>query len=211
MLKPKIFVILCIMLLCTHVLLADDQITPPRFSAFYGLSLATQTVDGDSNADRRLGLLNVGISYLYELPNKLVLIEPGLRLSNKGYKYQDDESGNLLYLDLFGKLKLNTLSFPLYPYAGMYAGYLLKAEEKLDLGKFDLEGFEDIPISMLLDLKEQYKSMDLGFLFGADIVIENRVTLGFEYNFGVLSVDDLDGNDFKVKNNSMLMTIGVLF
>ena len=209
--KKLSFLCIIFILLCTTLL--GNTLTENRFHAFYSVSVASQT-DEMEEFDSKTGFLNFGLSYWISSFHPSIIIEPGIRLSSKGAKYTESYDGerlkyhhSLLYLDLFNKIKLNPLSVPFYPYLGLSASVLLKAEATYD---FTIPG-EDIP-KLSVDMKEYFENLDLGLLFGADIQMNNRLTLGFEYNLGLVDVlTDIDDMVFKAKNNTMFFTIGVLF
>ena len=193
------------------------EFTKPRIAAFYGVSMSKLSkfesffVNGTPSHSQKVGFANLGGSIW--LPNLLphTIIEPGIRLTSKGSEaecqddYYDDvfenSSQNLLYLDIFGKARLDTLPMPVYPFVGFSTGFLLSA-------KWDEEyNYQGGKQTMSGDNKDSYKTMDFGLLFGVDILIQNRVTLGYEYNLGLSDI----GKEVNTKNRTSLFTIGVLF
>ena len=95
---------------------------------------------------------------------------------------------------------------PLYPYVGFSTGFLLNAKYK---DEYTYAGETETTTE---DNKDFFNTMDFGLLFGLDLLIQNRVTLGFEYNLGLSNIDKVYKTDeYKPKNRTMLFTIGVLF
>ena len=186
----------------------NQQFGNRRYTAFAGMSLANHGGDV-SGLDSKVGFINIGASvWLPDLiPN--TIMEPGIRLVSKGSKSEVTTSSyggdittkntdNLVYLELFGKARLDMLDMPILPFAGLSAGFLLSANRKTEVNGQS----EDV------DLKDTYNTMDFGLLFGLDYVINNKMTVGFEYNLGLANMLDGPG---KMTNNTMLFTIGVLF
>jgi len=132
------------------------------------------------------------------------IIEPGIRITTRGLEYSENWDYydykfemNLLYLDGFIKAKLDINNFPIQPYAGFQAGVLLSAEAKVSM-----YGYSDS-----FDIKDDMNTMDFGLLFGADVVLQDRFTIGFEYNLGLTNIMD----EGETKNRTILLSVGFLF
>jgi len=100
---------------------------------------------------------------------------------------------SLSYIDIFSKAKYEVPfgeSLYLFPYAGYALGILLTADEE-----FTVSGQ-----SLLIDVKNDCNSLNHTLLFGADLLIADRSSLGAEYNLGLSNIwsykakeDDLIG------------------
>ena len=143
-----------------------------------------------------------------------IIIEDGLRLKiNQGYikKVPSDSwyvhtdytlSTHLHYLDYYTKLKFGGDVIPLNPFVGLYIGYLLAADHRVERNGNTLK------YSILDDCNR----WDFGWMFGMDYDIKNKVQVGFAVEPGFTNVaKKKTGFDSKKTNMSYLVRIGYMF
>jgi len=79
--------------------------------------------------------------------------------------------------------------------AGPQIGFLVKAEA----------GVEDVSV----DIKDDFKSIDFGFNFGAGYKLESGLNFAARYNLGLTDIsDDNDDSDSKSKNGVFQLSVG---
>jgi len=97
-----------------------------------------------------------------------------------GYEYEAEESYSMSFLDMFAKAKYEMPLGNMYllPYMGYAMGILLTAEAEWSGGNY----------SHTADVKEYFNSLNHSLLFGADVLIAEKFTLGIEYNLGLSNI-----------------------
>ncbi|MEZ4910124.1 MAG: porin family protein [Saprospiraceae bacterium] len=142
---------------------------------FAGISAST-----DSKVGFHVGLVND-----FMLSDKLTF-RPGVLLSFKGGK-SDAESTNLTYIDIPLSLVYNFSGGDtgFFAEVGPYLGFLLAAKS------------EDV------DIKDGYKSLDLGLSLGLGYDLGSFL-VGANYGLGLANVAEVeDGVDVSAKNNNI--------
>ena len=81
----------------------------------------------------------------------------------------------------------------------------------------DVEGilFDNETISVRQDVKDSFKSIDLGLNFGISIDVSEKVMIGARYNLGLSNISDEEDigieEDINVKNSLFSMFVGYRF
>ena len=165
-----------------------------QFGAKAGLNLATIQPDLTDAASRTSfhlgGVAEVSILEKFS-------IQPELLYSAQGAKDEsdDDEVVKLDYITLPILAKyyvMDNLSLE----AGPQIGFLLNAEVEDDGGT--------------IDLKDNTKSTDIGFAFGAGYKLESGLNFGIRYFLGS-DVNDIEEDSDKISNRVFQLSIGYFF
>lgn len=170
-----------------------------RFGVKAGLNLSSLT--GDAQDAKSLVGFQVGGFAEIKIIDKLA-IQPELLFSTQGAKF-DGFDGDSDY-----DTKLNYLNIPvLAKYfitdaftveAGPQIGFLLSAKTDGD------------------DVKDDVKSVDLGFNFGAGYNFTENLSVGLRYTLGLSSIDDtpsefgFDG-DLSIRNSNLALALAYKF
>jgi hypothetical protein len=138
--------------------------------------------------------MNLGVSYLNYDNTNFVLVAPGLRYVTRAIDVCTDNKLYCLYdtsvnyLDLTAEFKLNTRQLSeqriatFYPYLGF-------------------------AIAMKIDGERMAQDLNYFMLYGFDLVMLKRVSLGIEYNVGIEYVTPF--HLFKI--NTLLFNLGWIF
>lgn len=187
-----------------------------KFGAKAGLNLANITGDVEDNSMKLAlhlgGMAEIKISETFA-------VQPELLYSALGTKFPDGKLAlNYLVLPLMAKFSVtDNLTLE----AGPQFGYLLSAKDKYD----DLED-EDFPtitaknsassktqttMASTVDVKEYFKSFDLGGAIGASYLLNNGMNLSVRYIMGLSNTIKYDESDFKFKNSVFQFSVGYYF
>lgn len=188
-----------------------------KFGAKAGLNLANMSGDVEDNSMKVAfhlgGMAEIKISETFA-------VQPELLYSAQGAKFSDGTlSLNYLALPVIAKYAV-TENFSLE--AGPQFGYLLSAKAK---DTFDDNGGGTIEASAKSsantnaqtiqassrDIKENFKSFDLGFALGASYLLNNGMNVGVRYIMGLSDTPKNDDDDFKYKNSVFQLSIGYFF
>lgn len=98
--------------------------------------------------------------------------------------------------------------------AGPQIGFLLSA--KVDFEYTYRETFEGVTEieseSGSVDIKDEVKSIDFGFGFGAAYNFTDKLSLGARYTLGLTSIaKDFEGESADIKNNVLQVSLGYKF
>lgn len=147
-------------------------------------------------------------------------VQPELLYSSTGYKisysmeyWEAEYNGKLNYVSIpiMGKYKLKD---GLYIEAGPYFGYLLSAKEdgeSSDTFKATLYSYDNE------DVKEYFKSLDIGLGIGAGYQLENGLYFNARYTLGLIDINNEDMMEYKfyhtstVHNHIFMICIGFFF
>jgi hypothetical protein len=170
-----------------------------KYGVKAGLNLAN--VAGDIDNTKMKAGLSVGAFAKVGLTESLSL-QPELVFSAQGSKMKYSEDGisydvktNLSYVNVPVLLQYNTAS-GFFAETGPQFGFLLSAKAKA-------EGVKE-------DVKDSFKSLDLGWAFGAGFLTTSNVGVNARFNLGLGNIADrTDGEDFKVRNS--VIQIGVFY
>jgi hypothetical protein len=169
-----------------------------KYGAKAGFNLASVSGDMD-NAKMKAGF-NVGGFVKVGLTESLSL-QPELVFSAQGAKVKYAEEGisydvktNLSYVNVPVLLQYNTSS-GFFAETGPQFGFLLSAKAKAEGNKEDI--------------KDSFKSLDLGWSFGAGFLTPYNVGINARYNLGLGNIADNADGDFKVRNS--VIQVGVFY
>jgi len=139
---------------------------------------------------------NVSASYINYFSRHVFLFEPGIRFIQRGFSIDCDVCGTgdviTSNIDLFLNIKFNTnrqsfsRDITFYPYVGFAPSFMLHVAGE------DIEYFEDL---------------NLYALFGADLLLFDRVSIGVQYNLGLDSIL----KDHEFNNDTLLFNVGIRF
>jgi hypothetical protein len=188
-----------IFLLAAGIALVSAANAQVKFGAKAGLNLAN--VAGDVENTKMKAGFNVGGFAKIGLTETLSL-QPELVFSTQGAKMEFDEEGinydvktNLNYINVPVLLQYNTTS-GFFAETGPQFGFLMSAKAKADGEKEDI--------------KDSFKSIDLGWAFGAGYLTKSNVGFNARFNLGLSNIaDNGDDGDFKVKNS--VIQVGVFY
>jgi len=174
-----------------------------KFGVKAGLNIAN--LGGDMEDAKSLVGFHVGGFAEFKLSEKFA-IQPELLYSAQGAKGEYSEEGesieltqNLGYLNIPVMAKFYVAEgFSLE--AGPQIGFLLNAKEK---GEY--EG-----VSLEVDNKDEFKSIDFGVNFGAGYDFTENLSAGLRYNLGLSNVYE-DSDDYKVNNSVFSISVGYKF
>ena len=131
--------------------------------------------------------------------------QPELLYSSQGAEYDDglDFGG----ISLNAKINLDYLNIPLMAkyYVienlglefGPLVGFLISAEE-------DYDGETE-------DLKYNLKSIYFGLAAGASYNLDFGLNFGLRYNLGLANINDFEGDDDKISNGVLQISVGYMF
>ena len=209
----KVLFILAIAIAATGSVNAQDV----KIGAKVGLNLASITGDGDvygEDSDTKIGF-NQGLFAEISLSDKFIF-QPELLFSTQGNVYKQGSFDDLIKITI----ELDYLNIPLlikYAVSDKFAlefgpqlGFLLSANT-------DVEGilFDNETISVRQDVKDSFKSIDLGLNFGISIDVSEKVMIGARYNLGLSNISDEEDigieEDINVKNSLFSMFVGYRF
>jgi len=192
-----------------------------KFGVKGGLNLANMSGDVEDNSMKLAfhvgGMAEIKISDQFS-------VQPELLYSEQGAKFSD------------GTLCLNYLAVPVMAkYAvsenlslevGPQFGYLLSAKAKDESndggGGGNVEASAKSSTSSKVqstqaaqadsrDIKENFKSFDLGLALGASYLLNNGLNVGVRYIMGLSDTPKNDDGDFKYKNSVFQLSIGYYF
>ena len=208
----KVLFILAIAIAATGSVNAQDV----KIGAKVGLNLASIT-GGDvygEDSDTKIGF-NQGLFAEISLSDKFIF-QPELLFSTQGNVYKQGSFDDLIKITI----ELDYLNIPLlikYAVSDKFAlefgpqlGFLLSANT-------DVEGilFDNETISVRQDVKDSFKSIDLGLNFGISIDVSEKVMIGARYNLGLSNISDEEDigieEDINVKNSLFSMFVGYRF
>ena len=186
-----------------------------KFGAKAGLNLANMSGDVEDNSIK----LALHIGGMAEIKiSETFAVQPELLYSGQGAKFSDGSLNlNYLVLPIMAKYSV-TENLTLE--AGPQFGYLLSAKSK-----YNEPEEEDLPSisyknsssktqtasSNSVDVKENFKSFDLGAAIGASYALNNGMNLSIRYIMGLSNTPNYDGGDFKYKNSVFQLSVGYYF
>lgn len=170
-----------------------------KYGVKAGLNLANVSGDVD-NTKMKTGLnvgafAKIGLTETFSLQPELVFSAQGTKMkySEEGISY--DVKTNLSYVNVPVLLQYNTVS-GFFAETGPQFGFLVSAKAKS-------EGHKE-------DVKDSFKSLDLGWAFGAGFLTKSNVGVNARFNLGLGNIADrTDGEDFKVRNS--VIQVGVFY
>jgi len=160
-----------------------------------------------------------------------LIMEYGTRFQVAGVSYLEDQysdyrleyTANLGYIDIFGKAKFEipiAESICLFPFVGYAMGILLYADYELIQSSIWVEVEE---YSRNGDFMKDCNALNHTLLFGTDILINDRFTIGVEYDLGISKILKYDKPGFSEdsyiahymlkegKTSALMFKVGLLF
>ncbi|UKJ06649.1 porin family protein [Solitalea lacus] len=186
-------------LLIASVMMAGATMaqSPVKFGIKAGGNFANNTFTnaGFSASPSSLTSFFVGGLVTAEIADKFAF-QPEVLLSSQGYK-SGEFKNNTLYLNVPLMFKYNVIS-GLNLQAGPQVGLLLSAKEKLN--------------GESVDIKKNYKNLDLGANFGAEYQFPMGLFLDARYTLGLANIAKLEeGESGSVKNTVFSLGLGFRF
>lgn len=185
-----------------------------KFGAKAGLNLANITGDVEDNSMKLAlhlgGMAEIKISETFA-------VQPELLYSALGTKFPDGKLAlNYLVLPLMAKFSVtDNLTLE----AGPQFGYLLSAKSIYDEEEDDLPSITTKSSSSKsqsastasVDIKEYFKSFDLGGAVGASYLLDNGMNISLRYIMGISNTPKYNSSDYKYKNSVFQLSIGYYF
>ena len=189
-----------------------------------GLNLANMLEKDDDETYSNDYSMNPGfhLGLTVDVPfNEFLSFEPGILLTTKGMKYEEDIAGvdvtvkgNLYYLDvpltlkashdLGGGLKMFGV---IGPYVGLGLSGKIKATAKY-LGEEETEE-EDVEWGNDEDV-DDLKRLDMGLTFGGGVEI-NSILIGISYDLGLSNISAYQDYGTTSKNRVLKFSVGYSF
>lgn len=179
-----------------------------RFGVKAGVNFANMSVKPDDGMsfDSRTSF---HIGGLVEIPvTDKFSVQPELLYSSVGAKYKEDDP---FFGDMELTYKLSYISIPVMAKyyvvdglaleAGPQFGFLASAKGEVEVGGE----------SVSEDIKDQFKSLDIGLGLGASYRLDMGVFFGARYALGLSNIADDTDDDVKVKNNVIQISVGYTF
>ena len=201
--KLWIYFITVLFILCTSSLFAQIKI-----GAKAGLNISSAKVKNFDDTKSKLGIHLGGVAE-YEIMDMLYA-QAGILLSQKGYKWEDDMSMlgytyteestiSLFYLDIpltaMYKYELGDLS--IYGTGGFNIGMGLSGKYKYEINDDGDESSGDESIDWGSGDDDDVKRLDLGFIIGAGVEINESIQVGLSYTIGLNNLAPQSGADYK--------------
>ena len=182
-----------------------------------GLNFTNMTGDIDENYGMRTAY-HVGVIADIPLMQSLY-IQTGLYLQNKGTKLDYEEDG-YYEKDTYSPMYLQIPILASYRYNfsdamqlqvnfGPYFAYGIGGKDKYEYG-YDGEVEEKFEYDVFGD-EGEFKRFDCGLQVGAGLTFARHYYIGFTYEFGLTNIADAEDDDFNVKNNNFMLSVGYNF
>ncbi|HLV14534.1 MAG TPA: porin family protein [Xanthomarina sp.] len=179
-----------------------------RFGVKAGANFANMSVKPDDGISLD-GRTSFHIGGLVEIPiSEKFSVQPELLYSSVGAKYKDNDP---FFGDMELTYKLSYISIPVMAKyyvvdglaleAGPQFGFLASAKGEVEIGGE----------SASEDIKDQFKSLDIGLGIGASYRLDMGVFFGARYALGLSNIADDTDDDVKVKNNVLQISVGYTF
>lgn len=168
-----------------------------------GCNLARHISDAKASSKLKFGI-NAGLTVDFEIFNNF-FARPGIMFSMKGARYDNYETvENLNYFELpllvAYKINLtNNLVFDIQtgPYLAGGAFGMIKRKET----DFEFRAFKRYD-------NDEYRRFDIGWNFGAGVVLKNHYYFGFGYDLGFRLLHEPDYMTWHQKNGCSMINIG---
>ena len=189
-----------------------------------GLNLSTMMVKDDDDTYSDDFLLNPGFhaGVVAEFPfGDIFSLEPGLLISTKGYKIDEDMldmkmklNVNPMYIEIpvNGKVAFELGELKIFVTAGPYVGYGLAGKWKIEMT--DESGNKETNEEDILwgsdEGEDDFKNLDYGVTAGACIEFSG-VMVGFNYGYGLANLSPHTDHGYIVNNRVMGISAGYKF
>lgn len=182
-----------------------------KFGAKAALNFATLSGDIEETD----GLTGFAVGAFVNVPiNEKFSFQPELLYSRQGTGTTDTETIGGTTIKFDGTLNLDYLNVPLMfrfeavkgfsLEAGPQVGFLLAANSKFTATANNRSETQEV------DVKDEYKSIDFGFNFGAGYDLTKNINAGIRYNLGLMNIAK-DSEDFTVRNSVFSLAVGYRF
>jgi len=217
-------ILLLLALVVAFTTLSADMV-PNIFAGFGWSWFAGKDADEEDDLESSMSFM-VGASIESLLPNSPIVMEYGARFRTAGAHWEWDyeeyvgsymysESGtegfNFNYIDIFGKAKYEIPvgeAVYLRPFVGYSAGILVSAEYEYDYESSSPYGSQSGSGSE--DIKKDCNTMNHAMLFGGEVLIADKFSIGVEYNMGFSEiVKKSNGPDWT--NSGFMFKAGISF
>ena len=213
----KVLMIFLISLVCY-------QTNAQTFGIKGGLNLANMLEKDDDETYSNDYSMNPGfhIGLTVDVPfNDFLSFEPGLLLTTKGMKYEDEIMGadvtakaNLYYLDIPLAIKASHDlgdGLKMYGAVGPYVGLGLSGKVKATVEYQGDKETEEEDVEWGSDEDEDYlKRLDLGLTFGGGVEI-NSILIGISYDLGLSNISAYQDYGTTSKNRVLKFSVGYRF
>ncbi len=187
---------LCILVIMSNAILAASAQkggTHTEFGVKGGLNIANVSVENTTNPDSKVSFYLGGLAHIHL--DKQFALQPELFFSGQGYKQTQsgtDYKTSLNYINLpvlgqfmFGEgFRIET---------GPQAGVLVSAKTKVNGNS--------------VDVKDNIKTFDFSWVFGAGYLTESGFGVDARYNLGISDINDVSSD--KVSNR--VFAVGVFY
>jgi len=188
-----------IFLLVAGIALFNAVSAQVKYGVKAGLNVANMTGDaGDTKMKPGLQggvFAKVGITDALSIQPEVVFSAQGskMKFNQEGISY--DVKTNLSYINVPVLLQYNTPG-GFFAETGPQFGFLMSAKGKSDGEKEDI--------------KDSFKSLDLGWSFGVGFLTKSNVGVNARYNLGLGNIaDNKEEGDFKVRNS--VIQVGLFY
>ncbi len=175
-------------------------------------NLAIKPNDGDKPDARTSfhigGLVEIPITEKFSVQPEILYSSQGAKNKEKDEGYTTELTFKLDYISLPIMAKyyvIDNLALELGPQFNL----LMSAKADLDYSIAGQSGTESV------DLKDQFKKLDIGLGFGASYALDMGVFFGARYNLGLTDINDGKDPDFDdnptIKNNVFQISAGYKF
>lgn len=187
-----------------------------KYGAKAGLNLSTFT--GDDEDVKSLVGFHIGGFAEFKISDKFS-VQPELLYSAQGGEREYSYSDEMGFVTGKETIKLGYLNLPVMAKyyvapgfsveAGPQVGFLLSAKNDYDYrSSFFGENLSD---SGEIDIKDNLKSIDFGFNFGAGYEFTENIFVQARYNLGLSSINEDSESDIDVKNAVLQVSFGYKF
>jgi len=193
-----------------------------RFGVKGGLNLANMVINDPDEyqfydlAPKTIIGFHMGATAEFSFSEKFA-VEPGLLLSTKGYKFEEDGdvlSFNMNYLEIpiNAIYKIDIGGAKILIKAGPYLGYAISGKWKASeavLGYYGDEKEQKIKIGSD-DSGDDIKPHDFGLNIGGGVEIKD-ITIVLQYGIGLANLSPYTVHNTKLKNNVIGISVGYKF
>lgn len=195
------------------LLIISDQTFGQKIGAKGGLNLSNMMMkDDDDRGDEDFKMkAGIHLGAIVNIPlMDMVSLEPGIQISNKGYRTKQGDTKfklNLIYFEIpvLGKFSYELGDITLVGLAGPVFGVGLSGKEK-----WNYDGDKESDKIEWGSDDDQARRPEVGLMFGAGVEMSSfQFTLS--YNLGLTSVSNESNNGFKFKNRVIGLSAAYFF
>lgn len=188
-----------------------------RFGLKAGVNFANMSIDPDEG-EKMDSRTSLHIGGFVEIPiTEKFSVQPELLYSSQGSQQKTTEEIFGEEFNLEVKLKLDYINIPVMAKYYVIDGLAIEAGPQFGIlvsakGDVEVSGF-GINESESENIKDQFKTLDIGLGFGASYRLDMGVFFGARYVMGLSDISENNDPDdvFKVKNNVFQLSVGYTF